>query len=70
MADVAQKIITANTTKNNSVVVSVTPRGISDSKQRGINQDVPMSGINGQTTDGYLDIRFDDTTYYTGGLSI
>jgi hypothetical protein len=65
MADVAQKIITANTTKNNGVVVSVTPRGVSDTKQRGINQAIPMSGINGQTTDGYLDIRFDDTTYYT-----
>ena len=66
MADVARKIITANTTKNNSVVVSVTPRGVSDSKQHGINQDIPMSGINGQTTDGYLDIRFDDPSYYYG----
>lgn len=67
MSDVAKKIITANTIKNNGVIVSTTPVGRYGSKQTGINQSVPMSGVNSQTNNGYLDNRFDDPSYYYGG---
>ena len=39
--------------------------GIFVAQQHGTNEAVPMSGVNGQTNDGYLDQRFDDRQYYT-----
>lgn len=65
MSDVARKIINANGFVNNGSVTTSLPTGRHADKQRGINDPIPMSGVNGQTTNGYLDIRFDNPTYYT-----
>lgn len=65
MTDVARKIINANGFVNNGSVTTAGERGNHADKQRGINVPIPMSGVNGQADNGYLDRRFDDPTYYT-----
>lgn len=70
MTDVARKIVTANGTKNNRVIVSTNPVGRYSAKEYGVNAAIPMSGVNGQTTNGYLDTRFDDPSYYYGRAAV
>ncbi len=70
MTDVARKIRTSAPINNNRMVTGVTNcysnggSGVYQARARGTNESVPMSGVNGQTNNGYLDIRFDDPTYY------
>lgn len=65
MTDVVRKIITANSVSNNTVVTRVTNVGTQNSMSTGINRDTAISGVNGVTTNGVLDTRFDDKTYYS-----
>lgn len=65
MTDVLRKIISANGTKNSAAVTGVTNTGEYSRVDQGINKDIPMSGVNGQTTNGYLDTRYEDVDYYT-----
>lgn len=64
MTDVIKKIIDVNEIKNNTTITGVLKTGRYNQIQTGINESVPVSGVNGQEDNGYLDSRFDDDVFY------
>lgn len=53
--------------KNNQVTVYT--QGGRKVFTNGIDVQIPVSGVNGVTDNGYLDDRFDDPRYYSGPTS-
>jgi len=67
MTDVVTKAQSGGDQEHNVVHV-FSPRG-NKKFTYGINQTMPVSGVNGVTDNGYLDGRFDDPRYYSGDTS-
>jgi hypothetical protein len=66
MTDVMTYIRSGYPIINNGVIVGVTVLGYGSqsSGTQGHNDVTPISGVGSVTTNGYLDTRFDDPTYY------